>query len=82
MKIAVFEDDRKFAASLERLIRQYTHYSTALNTGDIGGIARWIERISEPILYLLDIILDDKTAGLQLADLIEKQQRLLLRKAV
>ena len=73
MKIAIFEDDREFANNLERLIRQYTHYPTVINTGDIEEMARWIEKTAEPVLYVLDIILGDKTAGFWIADLIEKK---------
>ncbi len=65
MKTTIFEDDREFATSLEHLIRQYTHHPTGINTRDITEITGWINKTSEPVLYRLDIILNDKIAGVQ-----------------
>ena len=70
MRIAILEDDREFAARLEHLIRQYTHHPTAINTGDDGELVRWIDKTNEPVLFLLDIMLDNKTLGFQIAQRI------------
>jgi len=73
IRVAVFEDDRDFAAQLECLIRQYTHHPTAINTASIEELTRWIEKTDEPVLYFLDIVSDDKTLGFQIAQQICNQ---------
>ena len=75
MKIAVLEDDLEFAQRLERLIRQFTHFPTDINTNSTDELARWIGQAMEPALYLLDIVLNDDTAGLQIAQQIFDQKR-------
>jgi len=74
MRIAVFEDDPKFAAWLESIIRRHTHHPTAINTGTAGELIRWIKRAADPVLYLLDIESDGKTTGFQIARHITEQQ--------
>ena len=74
MKIAIFEDDRYFAAQLETLIRQYTHRPTAINTGVADEIINWIKKTAEPVLYLLDIMSCGKATGFQIARHISEHQ--------
>ena len=74
MKIAIFEDDRSFASQLETLIRQYTHHPTAINTGVADEIINWIGKVTEPVLYLLDIVSCGKTTGFQIAQHIAERQ--------
>jgi len=73
-KIAIFEDDHGFATRLETLIRHYTHHPTAINTGVAGEITSWINKTTEPVLYLLDIVACGVTIGFQLAQQIAEQQ--------
>ena len=73
MRIAIFEDDRGFATWLENLIRQLTHHPTAINTGTVGDIIRWIKKTADPVLYLLDVVADGNTAGLRIAQSIDEQ---------
>ena len=79
MRIAVFEDDIKFALRLENLIRQSTHHPTVINTDSIEEIKRWVSKNFDPVFYLLDIVADDKTAGFQVAQhIVEHQKRSLI----
>jgi len=73
MKIAVFEDDRKFSKCLERIIRQYTHNPTAINTANTGELSLWIKKTTEPILYFLDIMIENRAFGFEIAQQIYKQ---------
>jgi len=74
MKIAIFEDDQPFATQLETLIRQYTHHPTAINTGVVDEILNWINKTTEPVLYLLDIMSCGKAMGFQIAQHIAEHQ--------
>ena len=73
MKVVVFEDNKKFAANLERIIRQCTHHPTSINTDDIADVTCWVEKTTEPVLYFLDIVIGDETLGFSLAELISEQ---------
>jgi len=70
--IAVFEDDLDCAARLETIIRQCTHYPTAINTEDAREITDFADRTPGPALYLLDIIKEGCTAGFQIAEHITR----------
>ena len=74
IRIAVFEDDRPYAAWLERIIRQHTHHPTAINTGAANEIISWIQQASGPILYLLDIVADGEAVGFEIARSITERQ--------
>jgi len=74
MNIAIFEDDKDFSMQLETLIRQYTHYPTAINTDIAEEITSWINKTTEPVLYLLDIVAYGATVGFQIAQQIAEQQ--------
>jgi len=62
--IAVFEDDLDCAARLEKIIRQCTHYPTAI----AWEVTNFADRTPDPALYLLDIVKEGYTAGFQIAE--------------
>lgn len=72
MIIAVFEDDLHYAARLETIIRQCTHYPTAINTVDARAITAFADRTPAPALYLLDIVKEECPAGFQIAEHITR----------
>lgn len=75
MQIAIFEDDREFAGTLESLIRQHTHYPTSINTADSDALWEKTSRAPGPVLYFLDIVSNGRTSGFDLAQRIAQLQQ-------
>ena len=67
MNICVLEDDRDFALTLEKTIRQYTTFPTAINTASASELLEKASKLAEPALYFLDIILANKSTGFDVA---------------
>lgn len=75
MNIAVYEDDRELAGKLEKVIRQYTHFPTIINTADAGELLERTAKAAGPVLCFLDIVLDGETAGFNVAQRIAERNR-------
>lgn len=68
MTIAIFEDNRAHAAKLEQIIRKHTQYPSAINTGEAQGMIAFAKRSPGAMLYLLDIVKEERTDGFRIAE--------------
>lgn len=77
MNVVIFEHEALFQRYLEAFVQQYLHEATALSTGRIDEIERYIAENYAPTLFFLDIVFEserDQTQGFTVARRIKEQR--------